>query len=142
MHGSQEIFCGIPGASECPYGQRSGLRVNNGAGIRRSCPELWVSVNGKQQLSLAGRAGWLPAVIASAVDAEASGCHALVSSLPSDQVILINVSRDRETVSLHTVSTPSPHGPQMYYIGGSLVEADFARAILGRHIEVFSATFS
>jgi hypothetical protein len=25
MHGSQEIFCGIPGASECPYGQYSGL---------------------------------------------------------------------------------------------------------------------
>jgi hypothetical protein len=25
MHGSQEIFCGIPGASECPYGQRSGF---------------------------------------------------------------------------------------------------------------------
>ena len=22
MHGSHEVFCGIPGASECPYGQR------------------------------------------------------------------------------------------------------------------------
>jgi hypothetical protein len=40
----------------------------------------------------------------------------LVSSLPSDQGILINVSRNREAVSLHAVSTPSPHGLQLYYI--------------------------
>src|ERR1017187_258184 len=25
MHGIHEIFCGFPGASECPYEQRSGL---------------------------------------------------------------------------------------------------------------------
>jgi len=25
MHGIQEIFCGIPGASECLYGHRLGL---------------------------------------------------------------------------------------------------------------------
>jgi hypothetical protein len=32
--GIQEIFCGMPGASECPYGQCSGLLANSGAGIR------------------------------------------------------------------------------------------------------------
>jgi hypothetical protein len=30
------IFCGIPGANECPYGQCSGLLAKSGAGIRRS----------------------------------------------------------------------------------------------------------
>jgi hypothetical protein len=39
-----------------------------------------------------------------------------VSILPSDQVILINVSRNREAVSLHTVSIQPPHGLQLYYI--------------------------
>ena len=34
MHGIHEIFCGIPGASECPYGHRSGLYAKNGTGIR------------------------------------------------------------------------------------------------------------
>ena len=34
MHGSHEIFCGIPGASECPYGQRWGLLAKSGTGIR------------------------------------------------------------------------------------------------------------
>lgn len=34
MHGIHEIFCSMPGASECPYGQRSGLCSNNGADIR------------------------------------------------------------------------------------------------------------
>jgi hypothetical protein len=46
MHGIQEIFCGIPGASECPYGQFSGLWAKRGAGIRLSCPELQVLVGG------------------------------------------------------------------------------------------------
>jgi len=34
MHGSHEIFCGIPGVSECPYGQRWGLLAKSGTGIR------------------------------------------------------------------------------------------------------------
>jgi hypothetical protein len=34
MHGIHEIFCGIPGASECPYGQCPGLLANSSAGIR------------------------------------------------------------------------------------------------------------
>jgi hypothetical protein len=55
MHGSYEIFCGIPGASECPYGQCSGLWAKSGAGIRCSCPELRVSVSGKHPLSPHGR---------------------------------------------------------------------------------------
>lgn len=35
------------------------------------------------------------------------GLACLVSSLPGNQVILINVSRNREAVSLHIVSTRS-----------------------------------
>src|SRR5947207_9997836 len=55
-----------------------------------------------------------------------------------DQVILINVSRDKEAVSLHTVSIESPHGLQAYYIQPSVIEADFARAILGRHVAAWT----
>ena len=40
IQGFQLTFCGIPGASECPTGQRSGLWAKSGAGIRRSCPGL------------------------------------------------------------------------------------------------------
>jgi hypothetical protein len=35
MHGIHEIFCGMPGASECPYGHRSGMCSNNDVRIRK-----------------------------------------------------------------------------------------------------------